>query len=49
MKLTETEIRDKEMEPYFTDNHIIWRVKNPKISYKYKLYFSLEKRSKITF
>jgi len=44
MKLAEKELRILEMVPGYNDNNknLTWAINNPKIGYKYRLYFTLK-------
>lgn len=44
MESTEQELMGNDMIPKFQGDRIIWRIKNPKIGYKYCLYFEFLKK-----
>jgi hypothetical protein len=44
MRLTEKKLTEKQMEPIFYDDNIIWNIDRPVIGYKYRLYFRFEER-----
>jgi len=42
----EDELKKDNMIPVFTDSKVYWTIYHPKISYRYRLYFTIEKKEK---